>query len=350
MTFSTLLRMLRLLTLSALASTVLITGCGGEDDGVASSTETVGVVATTTQVADLARNVGGKRVEVTGLLAANADPHDHEVRPRDIEALADSELVLRSGGDLDEWLTEAIEGSGAEAPVLTLIDQVETIEGGESEHGEDAHTEEEADHAGEEEAAEAGAGEPHAEEAVDPHWWQDPRNAERAVRAMRDALVAADPEGRETYTDNASAYARDLRELDAAVATCMDRVPEAQRKLVSTHDSLGYYADRYGIEVVGTVIPSLSTQGQPSAGEIRDLVETIEREDVKAIFTESSVNPRVERAIAEESGATIGAPLWADTLGPEGSAGGTYLESIAGNTLALVDGFSGGMVTCRLPS
>lgn len=348
MSFSTLLWMRQLLTTLTLASTVLIAGCGGDNDGAAASTETVGVVATTTQVADFARNIGGERVEVTGLLTPNADPHDHEVRPRDIEALADAEAVLRSGGDLDAWLTEAIEGSGTEAPVVNLIDHVKTIEGGGSEHAEDAHAEAEVVHP--EEDAHAEDGEPHGEDAIDPHWWQDPRNAERAVDAIRDTLITADPEGRETYTENAKAYTRDLRELDAAVAACMDRVPESQRKLVSTHDSLGYYADRYGLEVVGTVIPSLSTQGQPSAGEIRDLVETIEREDVKAIFTESSVSPRVERAIAEESGATLGAPLWADTLGPEGSGASTYLQSMTANTRALVDGFSGGTVTCRLPS
>jgi ABC-type Zn uptake system ZnuABC Zn-binding protein ZnuA len=102
--------------------------------------------------------------------------------------------------------------------------------------------------------------------------------------------------------------------------------------------------------VVGTVIPSLSTQSQGSAGELAELVETIRREGVKVVFAESSVNSKVERAIADEAGAEIGSPLWADALGPEGSDGATYLESIASNTQAMVDGVTGGAVSCTLPA
>lgn len=352
--------MRRRMTAAPIAMALLIAGCGGDDEGERQSGSggAVELVATTTHVADLARNVGGKRVDVTGLLALNADPHDHEIRPGDVEALSGADLVLRSGGDLDAWLSEAIAGSGTEAPVLNVIEHVRTIQGGHEDHAEEeAHPEEDVHSGGEvgadgHSAEEAGGGEAaHVEEAdaVDPHWWQDPRNAQRAVTAMRDALAAADPAGRDSYRRNAAAYLEDLRRLDESVEKCMARVPEDRRKLVSTHDSLGYYAQRYDIEVIGTVIPSLSTQGQPSAGETRDLVETIEREKVKAIFTETSVNPKVERAIAEEAGATIGEPLWADTLGPDGSAGDTYLKSIAANTRAFAGGFTGGTLKCRLP-
>jgi ABC-type Zn uptake system ZnuABC Zn-binding protein ZnuA len=118
---------------------------------------------------------------------------------------------------------------------------------------------------------------------------------------------------------------------------------------VTTHDALGYYADRYGIEVIGAVIPSLSTAGQASAGETAQLIRTIRAAGVSAVFAESSVNPKVEAAIADQAGATVGRALWADSLGPEGSAGATYLGSIAANTHALVDGFTAGRTTCRLP-
>ena len=140
---------------------------------------------------------------------------------------------------------------------------------------------------------------------------------------------------------------RRLERLDRAVAACIGKVPAAGRTLVTTHDALGYYARRYGIRVVGAVIPSRSTVAQPSAGETAELVETIRREHVKAIFAESSVNPKVEAAIARETGAKVGAALWADTLGPAGSDGATYIDSIASNTAALVEGLSGGEVTCR---
>jgi ABC-type Zn uptake system ZnuABC Zn-binding protein ZnuA len=303
---------LRALVAAVAALALLTTGCGGDTPRANAG---VAVTATTTQVADLARNVGGSRVEVTGLLAPNADPHEYEPRPDDVKSLADSTLVLRSGADLDEWLAEAIESAGGDARVVTLIDSVKPLR---------------------------------ERDAADPHWWQDPRNAELAVGAIRGALSRADPQGRAAYASNAKAYLAKLRTLDRAVATCLRAVPAAQRKLVTTHDALGYYARRYGIEVIGTVIPSLSTQGQPSAGETAKLIDTIRREGVRAIFAESSVNPKVEQAIARETGAKVGKPLWADTLGPKGSDGATYLKSIAANTRALVAGFTGGARTCEL--
>jgi ABC-type Zn uptake system ZnuABC Zn-binding protein ZnuA len=297
-------RMRLLLLVSLLAAA--IAGCG---DSAASGGD-VRVVATTGQAADFARAVGGDRVDVTGLLAPNADPHDFEVRPADVKALADADLVVRSGGDLDEWLDGAIDSSGTDAPSITLSDHVELIEG-------------------------------------DPHWWQDPSRAIAAVAALRDALAEADPDGASAYRASAAAYTDRLERLDRAVRACLEQVPPAQRTLVTTHDALGYYARRYGIRVVGTVIPSRSTVAQPSAGDVAALVETIRREHVKAIFAESSVNADVEAAIARDAGAQVGRALWADTLGPPDSDGATYVDSIASNTEALVDGFSGGKVACR---
>jgi ABC-type Zn uptake system ZnuABC Zn-binding protein ZnuA len=323
---------LRTLALAVLlCATALVSACG-DDDSSAAGDAGLTVVATTTQAADLASAVGGERARVVGLLPANADPHDYEVRPDDVKELTDAGLVIRSGGDLDDWLSSAIDSSGTDAPELTLIDHVETHEGG-HEHG---HEEEE--HAEGEE-----------EHEIDPHWWQDPHNAEAAVAEIEKALSAADPDGAATYARNADAYTAQLRALDTAVAKCIDQIPPAQRKLVTTHDALGYYADRYGLEVVGAVIPALTTQAQASAGEVDELVETIRREGVKAIFAESSINPKLEQVIADESGAQVGKALWADTLGPEGSDGDTYLKSIASNTRAIADGLSGGAVSCTLP-
>lgn len=268
-----------------LAAVALV--AGGQEEAAGGDGRQV-VVATTTQAADLARNVAGSEVEVVGLLAPNADPHEYEVRPHDLQALADADLVVRSGGDVDEWLQEAIEGAGSDARVVTLM------------RGED------------------------------PHWWQDPRNAVHAVGVLERAL----------RTD-ASAYRARLHELDRAVASCIARIPPEQRKLVTTHDALGPYARRYGLEVIGAVIPSRSTRGQPSAGDVAALVRTIREHRVKAIFAESSVNAKVEQAIARESGATVGRELWADTLGPPGSDGATYLDSIAANTRAITEGLAG---------
>ena len=209
--------------LLAAACAALLAGCGSGGGGGRPT-----VVATTTQAADLARLVAGDRAEVRGILEPNSDPHDYEVRPGDVKALARATLVVRSGGDLDGWLRGAIDSAGADAPVVDLLDDV-------------------------------GA------EGDDPHWWQDPRRAAAAVTAVGAALAKADPEGASTYEANARRGVRRLRALDAAVRRCIAEIPEDRRVLVTTHDALGYYARRYGLRVVGAVIPSLSTQAQASA-------------------------------------------------------------------------------------
>jgi len=319
-----------------LISAVVVAGCG-EAAQRPSSDSTLRVVATTMHVADLARNVGGDRVQVAALLPPNADPHAHEVRPSDVEAIAEADVVLRSGGEVDAWLQEVIDSAGTDLRTVNLIEKVQTIEGS---HGDD-HAGEEAGHDEDHEPTEA-------EAEVDPHWWQDPRNAERAVAAIADAFGEADPGGAQAYRADADAYARRVRELDRRVAACMGAIPAEQRKLVTTHDALGYFAARYDIEVIGTVIPSLSTQGQPSAGETAELVETVRRENAKAVFTEATVNTKVEQAIAEQAGAELGEPLLTDTLAPEGKAGDSYLDAMALNAERLAAGFTGERERCDL--
>ena len=269
------------------------------------------VVATTTQVADLVREVGGDRVSVDGMLRPGGDPHEYEPRPSDVASVAKADLVFRSGGEVDGWLGDVIDNAGGHAEVVSLIDAVHRI-------------------------------------GDDPHWWQDPRNAERAVEAIRARLTKLDPAGRRSYRRNATRLERRLGALDARIAACVARVPAARRRIVTTHDALGYFARRYGIDVVGAVIPSLSTQAQASAGDVQKLVDQIRREHVEAVFPESSVNPDIERATAREAGARVGGKLYADSLGPKGSAGETYVGALSSDAAALVRGMSGGRVSCRL--
>jgi ABC-type Zn uptake system ZnuABC Zn-binding protein ZnuA len=146
----------------------------------------------------------------------------------------------------------------------------------------------------------------------------------------------------------ATSYLDKLGALDAGIATCMDKVPAAQRKLVTDHDAFNYFAKRYGIAVVGAVIPSQTTQAQPSAGDLAALTATIRREHVKAIFPESSINPKLADAIARETGASSNYTLYGDTLGPADSAGATYLTMEAANADAMVRGFTGGAQRCTI--
>jgi ABC-type Zn uptake system ZnuABC Zn-binding protein ZnuA len=247
-------------------------------------------------------------------LQPNTDPHDYEPRPDDIEALSKADVVLRSGGDLDAWVTGALEDAGADATVVDL--------------GEGLATRRDS------------SGEP------DPHWWHDPRNAERAVGRIRAALVFADESAATDVERRARRYVSALRRLDTTIAGCMASVPHEQRKLVTDHDALGYFAARYGIQVVGTAFPARTTLAQPSAGELAELVDKIEDEGVRAVFPESSVNPDVAEALAREAGAGTGDSLYGDTLGPRGSSGDTYLRMELANADALVQGFTGGVGRC----
>jgi ABC-type Zn uptake system ZnuABC Zn-binding protein ZnuA len=293
---------LPLLLFPAAIVVVLLGACG--DDGASSGAPHV--VATTKQAADLARQVGGSRAVVSSILQPNSDPHAYEPRAGDVKALVRADVVVRSGGEVDEWLEEAQAGAGSDAPVLTL----------------GANTREE------------------------PHWWQDPRAALRAVTILRDGLTRADPAGKRVYAANADAYLARLRQLDRSIARCIATIPPARRKLITTHDALGAYARRYGLEVIATVIPSRSTGGQASAGETAALVRTIRREHVPAVFAESSVRSDVERAIAREAGAHLAPALWADALGPKGSSGATYLASMQANTHTIAEALGGDLARC----
>jgi ABC-type Zn uptake system ZnuABC Zn-binding protein ZnuA len=297
-------RITRILALLGLAA-IAVAGCG---DAGADSTGGPRVVATTTQVADLVRAVGGNRIALTRLLPANADPHEHELRPSEVAALNDADVVVRSGGEVDQW---AVDRGGPEA--LSLLDHVQR-------------------------------------RGDDPHWWQDPRNAVLAVGAIRDALTEADPDGKAAYAAAARREIDHIRATDAAIERCWANVPRAQRTLVTTHDAYGYYAARYGLRVLGAVIPSLSSHAQASAGQIDALVRQIRRLKVKAIFSEAALNEDLEHAVAEEGGASSGHPLWGDTLGPAGSSGATYLGALAADTHSMVDGLSGRTVACDIPT
>jgi ABC-type Zn uptake system ZnuABC Zn-binding protein ZnuA len=301
--------------LGALA--LLAAGCGAAAGGSGK----LDAVATTTQIGDFVREVGGEAVEVDQVLRPNTDPHDYEPRPSDVEGAAGAKLVFANGDGLDGWIDEVVSDAGSDARVIELGGRVPDRLPGESSGAEASR--------------------------FDPHWWHDPRDAEAAVREIARALAAADPPHRALFQRNAAAYLAKLRTLDRAVARCMDEIPPAKRKLVTDHDAFGYFARRYGIEVVGAVIPSQTTQAQASAKDLSELARTIEAVGVQAIFPESSLSAKVAEAIAAQTGVSADYALYGDALGPEGSAAGTYVGMEEANADAMARGFTGGERGCR---
>jgi ABC-type Zn uptake system ZnuABC Zn-binding protein ZnuA/ABC-type Mn2+/Zn2+ transport system permease subunit len=293
-------------------------GCGG---GSSKTSGKLTVVATTTQIGDWARQVGGAHAEVHQILQPNSDAHEYEPRPADVASTSGADLVLENGDELDPWMDKVVEEAGGDPTVVVLGEHVPVKRPGETSGAEASR--------------------------YDSHWWHDPRNAISAVEQIRDALTTADPDNADAYRAGADRYLARLRQLDQAISNCIGRVPRSQRKLVTDHDAFGYFAGRYGITVVGAVIPSQTTQAQPSARDTARLVALIRREHVKAVFPESSINKRLAQTIARETGASADYTLYGDSLGPQGSPGGTYLEMEAANAGAMVKGFTGGSISCR---
>jgi manganese/iron transport system substrate-binding protein len=289
--------------LAACLVALLVTG-GGDTDGGA-----LRVVATTTQVADLAANVGGDRVRVTSLLKPGIDAHDYEPSPADIDALAHADVVLENGVGLEEWLGDIIESSGFDGPVVDTSQGVRLRQVG---------------------------------GAPDPHIWQDPRNAQVMAANIERGLAAADPAGTAAFAANLAAYTKQLRALDAEVGRQVASL--ANRKVVTNHDAFGYYLDRYGLELVGSVIPSFDSSSELSGRDIRDLVAKIRATRVKAVFSETTLPPRAAETIGREAGVKVVVgedALYGDALGPPGSDGDTYLKMIRHNTATIVSNLSG---------
>ncbi len=300
-------------------------GCAGGNGSTARSGQ-LEVVATTTIAGDLAGEVGGREVAVTTLLRPGSDPHEYEPRAGDVRKLAGADVVVASGLGLDAWVDELIGASGSEARVVRLGDHVPTRLEAAGGRGGEVH---------------------HGEGDVDPHWWGDPHNVLAAVGEIERAYAAADPHAAGSVAKNAAAYRRRLRVLDRRIASCIARVPWAQRRIVTDHDAFAYFATRYGIELVGAVIPSTTTRAETSAGDLAELERTIRREKVRAIFPEVGVSPRLAEQLARQTGASTAYTLYSDALGGPGSGADTYIGAQRANAAALVAGMSGGAKRCE---
>lgn len=268
------------------------------------------VVATTTQMQDLVRQVGGRYVEEVGILPPNVDPHDFEPTPSTAIALADASLVVESGVGIDSWAADLVSSSSSPAVVFTASAGLPIRRG------------------------DSGTG-------GDPHWWFDPLLFERAAVALGRELGRVDPGHAAAYRRRAAAYVARIQRADAANRRLIARVPRSRRKLVTNHDAFAYFAAHYGITVVGSVIPSLSSTAEPGARSLAQLIRRIRDQHVPAVFTESSLNPSLEQQIASEAGVRVEADLYGDTLGPAGSPGATYTGMLRWDMRAMVAGFLG---------
>ena len=308
--------------------------------------DTLSVVTTSNIVADWVQAIGQDRVEVFPLLPVNADPHTFQPGARDVAQVADADLVFSvglalEGGWLDNLVHNAAGDPGKIVPLGDAVDPTEFVEifeehadepggaehkGAEDSH-EDSHDGPEGEHEGEDED--------HGHGALDPHFWFDPLRVKQAVDTIAAQLAAADPAGRAFYQDNAAAYNRELDALHAWIQQEVAKLPKERRLLVTSHDTLQYFAQRYGFRVVGAIMP-VTTDAEPTGQALAELIETIEHAGVPAVFAEKSHSAQLSRRVSEETGATLIGGLYTGSLGAPGGDAGTYLDLMRYNVNTIV--------------
>lgn len=289
-----------LLLLAALALAALLAACGGGSPagGTATPKPSMTVVATTTQLGDIVRQVAGGSVAVVTLVKPNQDPHDFEPTTGDVTAVARSKVVFKSGVGLDDWLDGILQNAGGQRPIVDLSTFVQLRRDGSE---------------------------------VDPHYWMDPTNVEAMIPAIRDALTAADPAAAATFAANADTYLAAVRAMDASVRATIDAIPAAQRKMVTDHDAFHYFTDHFGLTYVGSVLQGLNTNQEPTTGQLADLIAAIKAQHVRAIFTERSLSPRLAQTLGREAGVQVVSTLYGDSLGAPGSGADTYIGMMETN-------------------
>jgi len=322
------------LAVTALVSVPLAPGASAQDDAP------IKVVATFSILADWVANVGGDRVEVVTIVPPGGDAHTFDPNPAQVGQIAEADLIFEIGAGFEPWLDDMVAASGSTAQRVVVSDGLDLIGAtgedereGEATHDHEAAASPEAIHADEHEEGT----DDHEHGEVDPHIWGDVANAIASVETIRAALGSADSANAVSYDANAAAYSTELTDLDAFIREQTGALPEDRRKLVTSHDTLGYYARAYDFEMVGTALSSLTTEsGDPSAGDIAALVEQIRSAGVPAIFAENVSTTDLMQSVADEAGVTLAPTLYSDALGEPGSEGETYIAMMRYNTTTIV--------------
>jgi ABC-type Zn uptake system ZnuABC Zn-binding protein ZnuA len=302
------------------AVAVALAACG--DSG--SESEGPTVVATTGVIASIVEEVAGEDAEVVQLIPDSSSPHDFSLSAEDRAELEDADLIAYNGADLEA----GVPIDEADAPKWALVENagslLELSEAGAHDHEEEA-----------EEAHESAEAED--EHGDDPHLWMDPTRVARALPSLAEALAAADPDNEGAYRSRAEQLGGRLEDLDREIASDVDGLPAAGRDLVTSHDALGYFADRYGFEVVATAFPASGAEAEPSAAALAEVTEVVERTGVPALFVEEGDNPQVLERVASETGVEVVDDLLVESPGPAGS----YEEMLRRDAESIVSALGG---------
>ena len=261
------------------------------------------VVASFSILGDFVKNVGGDRVAVESLVGPNGNAHVYAPSPSDAKKVADAKLVFVNGLGFEGWLERLVKASGTKAPVVVATNGIKPLE--------------------------RSGGHDHDHERADPHAWQSVANAKVYVANIRDALIAADPAGKEAYAANAAAYLAKLDALEREVRELIAKIRADRRRVITSHNAFGYFQDAYGVNF--TAPQGVSTEAEASAKDIAAIISQIKKQKVAAVFLENATDPRQMQQIAHETGAKIGGMLYSDALTDANGDAPTYIDLIRHN-------------------
>ncbi len=282
---------------------MLVAACGNGQP-VSNTTQSKSVILTSTPwLADVTKNIAGDRLQVESLLPDGSDPHSYQPTPQDAARVSESKLIIVNGAGYEQFLKSLLDNTGGKTTVVEAS-------------------------AGVNPGTEAGS--------VDPHMWLDPNNMIIYVANIRDALTRLDPEGKAVYKSNADSYITQLKALDAWIQEQVGQIPPEKRLLITNHESLGYFAKRYGFTVTGTVIKSFSSDASPSAQQLAALIDEVRASRAPAIFLDAADSDTFARQISDETGVKVVTDLHLESL-TDGPPAGSYIDMMKYNVTQIVN-------------
>jgi ABC-type Zn uptake system ZnuABC Zn-binding protein ZnuA len=293
------------LTTFILVGSLLLSGCKPSQNQTPALPR---VIAVESFLADIARNVCGDRLAVTALMPVDADPHAYQPSPQDAAMIANADVLIINGANLESFLGPVLQNAGGKQLVISASAGLTARADLTGEHPEG-----------------------------DPHFWLDPNNVIKYVEAIRDGLLAADPAGEPVYTANAQKYIGKLQNLDTWIKSQVKTVPEKRRLLVTNHETFGYFAERYGFSVVGAIVPSVTSGAAPSAQELAGLIKLINSSGAPAIFLEAGTNPQLADQISVETGVKVVLNLYTHSLSTPDGPASTYIDMMKYDVTAIVE-------------
>lgn len=308
----------KIITILAAALVIFTSACQGNPVPTQDKSSGIKVMAVESFLADIAQNVAGDRLVIETLIPEGLDPHSFEPTPKDVAKISDSDLLFINGAGFEAWLENIVENLPPDQIVVTASAGLVSRE------TEDNRDDSVQGH----------------EHEIDPHFWLDPNLVVTYVENIRDGLTKADPEGAEEYVANSDAYIQQLKELDVYIREKIKAIPGERRLIVTNHESFGYFADRYGFKVVGTIIHSVSSGSTPSAQQLAALVDKMRSSGASAIFMETGSNPQLAEQLSKETGIKVVYDLYTHSISSADGKASSYIDLMKYNVDQMVTALS----------